>query len=827
MVSSRPIFLSCVFFVLLSTLAGAALPAVKGDKVVFEISPAVVVKSPPRFGVNVDPPAMSHWNTEPWHNQWWLAPNPNAITARHKGTATGGSETTLEDEGKDGKGMKIGFFDVFRDGFFDGGTAVVYRMADGKATLLREGKIALYQASASGPNRLTFSEPGPAVRAGDEYVLTTVRMDFPTGITRTWGANPWWLLSGYALDQGKERELYGKGVQLALSPDVPPGGGSASLALTVPASAAGEQVSVGTWLLSGQESDWPRFHEGKTYVVRLWLKQQNMPTGAVKVHVASLGDAEFHVTSEWKEYSLEVVGAPPPRINAERFDIGCSEPGTLFLDNVTIVEKDRPSAYGFYPNVIDALKRFQPSSLRLWALQENHGFGKALDDALGDPEVSNMTFRETGGASTTAPLGLHRLLVLCQQVGADPWIICSTMFSAAEYKKLVEYLAGPADSPYGKKRAAWGQEKPWTEVFGRIKIEIGNETWNPGFMPQGFPFAGARYGAYAEFLFQQMKASPWYRPEKFQLVINGWIAQTKDDSQSFGASALHSAPSAQAVDIAYYTGGWDSVGLMKANDEDESWMNILTFSRRMLISRAHEFKATVDAIAAEQGRAGQVQSLVYEAGPGYTLPGPGKFNLKEQAEGKSLAQAINSLDIFMSNLRDGYGDQEFFTFKNGHYWASHNRQWGEHIAWKALGMRNTLLTGDLITAKPLSMVTMDLPATEADVVSQTNSADTKVKNFPPVPDLPLVDCYPFQDGKRHSFMLISRRLDGSTPVTLELPYEPESAYAIHTLGGDSPGLHNIDEEVVKVVSESKQGMTKSFSFNLPAHAVVVVVNEAK
>ncbi len=826
MFSHRPILAVAALLVLLSRVSCPALPPVKGDRAVFEISPTVVVKNPPRFGVNVDPPSMSHWNTEPWHNQWWLAPNPNAVTARTKGTATGGSATTLEDEGKGGKGMKIGFFDVFRDGFFEGGTATVYRMADGKATLLRSGKIARYEASPGGPNRITFSEPGPVVQADDEYVLTTVRMDFPAGITRTWGANPWWLLGGYSLDQGKERKLYEEGVRLALSPDVPPGGGSASLALTVPAPASGERVSVGYWLLSSQQSDWPRFHEGKTYVVRLWLKQQNMPSGRVKVQVASLGEAEFQVTPEWKEYSLEVKGAPPGK-QAERFDIGFSEPGTLFIDNVTIVEKDGPPAYGFYPEVVEALQRFHPSSLRLWVLQENRGSGKTLDDALGDPAISNMSFEETRGAATMGPLGLHRMLALCQQVGADPWIIASTMFSGEEYKNFIEYLAGPANSPYGKKRAAWGQEKPWTEVFGRIKIEIGNETWNPGFIPQGFPFAGERYGAYAEFLFQQMKASPWYRPEKFQFVLNGWVAQTKNDEHSYGANALRNAPSAQAIDIAYYTGGWDSVGLMKADNEEESWMNILAFSRRMLVQRAREFKATADAIAASQGQAGKVQALVYEAGPGYTLPGPGKFNLKEQAEGKSLAQAINSLDIFMSNLRDGYGDQEFFTFKNGHYWASHNRQWGEHIAWKALGMRNTLLTGDLITAKPLQMVTMDLPATEADVVSQTNSADKKVKSFPAMPDLPLVDCYPFQDGKRHSFMVISRRLDGSTPVTLQLPYEPEPSYILYTLGGSSPALHNIDEEAVKVVRENKQGMTKSFSFDLPAHSVMVMVNDPK
>ena len=796
-------FLSCAFFTPCS-----ALPPVKGRRAVFEISTAVVIADPPRFGANLEPPAMSHWGTEPWHNQWWSAPNPNPVTARHKGTATGGSVTTLADD----KGPGIGYYDVFRDGFFEGGTAVVYRLVDGRMHLVREGGIARYQASKDGPNQITFAEPGPAVRAGDEYVLTTVRTEFPKSVTRTMGDNPWWLYSGLALNNGHEKAIWESGVRTALAPDAPPGGGGASFALTVPPGYTGERVSVGTWFLSAEKPDWPRLTPGKTYTLRVWLKQSGMATGTVDLRIANLANPSFTVTNQWKEYTADFTGAPP-ETHAERLDIGTTEPGTLLIDNIVIVEKAGPSDFGFYPAVVDTLKRFRPGTLRLWALQENKGFGKALDDALGNTATSNLTFKETFGAQTTAPVGLHQQVERCARIGTDPWIITSTMFTAQEQKNLIEYLAGPATSPYGKKRADWGRPNPWTDTFHQIRIEMGNETWNPTFAPQAFAFRGAVYGAYSEYMFQQMKSSPWFKPERFQFVLNGWVAQTKDDEWSFGAQALRNSPSAQAIDIAYYTGGWDSVGLMKSDNEVESWMNILTFSRRMLSPRASQFKKTADSIASLQNRPGAVQSLVYEAGPGYTLPGPGKFNQKEQEEGKSLAQAINSLDIFMSNLREGYGDQSFFTFRNGHYWASHNRQWGEHIAWKALGMRNALLTGDLITATAREMVTLDLPETQADVVSQTNSADKKITSFPPVPDLPL--------------MLISRRLDGPTEVTLELPYEPQSGYVLHVLSGESPALHNIHEEIVKVQTYELDGMTRTFTLPVPKHSVVVLINQAR
>ncbi len=641
--------LGLAILLLASTHPVLALPATQGEEAVFDISRPVVVADPPRFGVNITPPTMSHWDTEPWHNQWWLFPNPNAITARVKGFATGGSQKTLEDE----KGAKIGYYDIFRTGYFDGGTAAVYRFENNAVSLVREDRIASYQASVQGPNLVTFANSGPAVKEGDIYVLTAVRTNIPASVTRTWGENPWWLCSGLRFYEADARELHNAGVRVSLSPDVPPGGGNASLALSVPEgwTTNSRRIGLGDWLISGDKPDLPRLHEGKTYILQLWMKQKGMPTGAVDVKIGNIADPTFQVGNQWHQYSAEFLGAPPSGNYTERFEIHTAEPGALLIDNVSIVEKDGPPPYGFYPQIVETLKRFQPSTLRIWVLQANNGFGRALDDALGHPELSNLTFQETDGAHTTTPLGLHQMLELCEQVGTDPWIITSTIFSVQEQKNLIEYLAGPPDSPYGKKREAWGHKTPWTETFRQIKLEMGNETWNGMFVPQGFPGRGAMYGAYSEFMFRQMKSSPWFKADKFQFVLNGWSAQPGLESWAYGAAALRNAPSAQAIDIAYYTGGWDAVGLLKSDNPEEGWMNILSFSRRLLVPLALRFKKTADTIAAGQGRPGAVQCLVYEAGPGYTLPGPGKLNTQEQEEGKSLGQAINSLDSFMTNLR--------------------------------------------------------------------------------------------------------------------------------------------------------------------------------
>ncbi|MBI5394275.1 MAG: hypothetical protein HZA91_03165 [Verrucomicrobia bacterium] len=799
----------------------ADLPPVRGERAVFAISEDVVVAQPARFGANLQPPAMSHWSEEPFHNQWWLHPNLNPLEARVKNLATGGGADFIECltrwQGSQGSGM--GWYDVFRDGFFDGGNVTVYRHGGGKTALVREGRIKSYKASREGVNRLWFDKPGPEVKAGDEFIIRITRGDVPAGATRTMEGRPFIMRGFMIFDRQREQQFADAGGKMVVDSDAPPGGGRGSLRVSVPAGAT--PVGIGTWLISAEKSDWPRFKEGKSYELRFWARQQGMATGAVRVRVASLKEAAVTVGREWKEHVVEFIGAPPKRA-AEPLEFGIGEAGTLWLDNVVIFEKG-VAPWAFYPEIVETLKDYRPGHLRLWALQCNRGFGRSLDSALGPVLESDTEFGELSGGAPTNATGLHQQLEFCAAIGTRPWIIVSTLATLEEHRQLIEYLAGPADSPFGKKRAAWGRRAPWTDSFDTIYIETGNETWNGMFGPQCFSGRPEDYGSYSELIFQTMKTSPHFQPARFKFILNGWVAVT-NRKWGYGPLALSTCPSADASDIAYYTGGWDAVGLIKAEDERSGWFNVLTYSCRMLRPRSLEYAQVMKEISAERGR--PVSPMVYEAGPGYTLPGPGKFNRKEQDEGKSMAQAVNSLDIFMTNLAAGYAEQSFFLFRNGHYWSSHNRQWQEHIAWKALKLRNRLLEGDLITATAREMVLVDLPEAEAVVLSQSNSADRRARKFPAVSDVPLVACYPFKQGNRYAIMLYSRRLDAPTPVTLELPYAPAPEVEIHTLAA-KPDTHNVDDELVKVKVETRNDFARKYQLTLPPCGVMVLVNKAR
>lgn len=803
-----------------SSRAESTLPEVQGTSATFQIEDKVVNQAPPNFGDNIMPPIWTHWDTEPWHNQWWTFPNLEPICTRIKDVATGGGADFMLNEPASGPKVwraGAGYFDVFRDGFFDGAKLEIFRYEDGKCVKVRDATVKEYKAAKGGENKITFTEPGPEVREGDEYLMEVVRNDTPEGTTRT-RVGKVNTLRGYQFSPQTDARLKNAGVISVIdSKTAAPGGGTGSLCLTIPEGAA--PADLGYWLHADEREDYPRLKEGAPYTVSLWLKQSSMPGGKVTVRAGKLGEAEFAVTGDWKEYTVDFTGAPPAGL--ERFEIIAEESGTLWIDNVAIYENGSTPRWGWYPQIIEQLKSFQPSNLRLWAAQVNLGYGRSLDSAIGPIFQAQTEFNDTG-ADSPIGVGLHDELKLCKEVGANPWIIVSTMWFTEEYANFIEYLAGPPDSAYGKKRAALGQVEPWTKVFPKLMIETGNEAWNSTFHPQGFIGRPKLYGQWSERIFQTMKASPHFPKDQVEFVLNGFIHSTKRP-YGYASQAVENSPSADAADVAYYTGGWDGVGMPDSANPKENWLNILTYTHRMLRPLSLDFVKANEEIGKERGR--PVHSLVYEAGPGYTLPKPTGLNMEEQREGKSLGHAINALESFMQNIADGFREQNFFLFKNGHFWSSHNRAWEPHIVWQMLGLRNTQLKGDLITAKALECPKISIPASVRNLKNQLDDTVTQRK-FPALNDLELIRCYPFKEGNRYSYMLVSLQLDKSTPVTVNLPVAMKASAKIFQIADPDIAAHNIDKLAVRVQEREVKDFAQSYQLEVPSHSVTVIVAEA-
>jgi hypothetical protein len=186
--------------------------------------------------------------------------------------------------------------------------------------------------------------------------------------------------------------------------------------------------------------------------------------------------------------------------------------------------------------------------------------------------------------------------------------------------------------------------------------------------------------------------------------------------------------------------------------------------------------------------------VAYEGGPsGYALPGQDspEQKLVNEKYGKSLAMAVAAVDSWMRSYRYGWTYQNFLGYGQGLYWNSHTPLWDglrPSPGWEALALRNRFASGDLMAVEEKSVPTIRW--------------DKQI--------YPLVGAYALRDGDRWSIIVVSRKLDGkhdghdfadgSTPVTLRLPFTKASKITLHKLTGD-PRESNREKLVISPRTE--------------------------
>ncbi len=254
----------------------------------------------------------------------------------------------------------------------------------------------------------------------------------------------------------------------------------------------------------------------------------------------------FTLTPTWQDYSatfsLKENGSAVGTIGLN-FAI---QQSSVLLDDVelTPIGGDPSNHTAFRDEVVDTLRTAHPGILRF--MDNGTSFGSTLDDLLAPPFA-----RRRGGAlvsskeSQDIPIGLHEELTLAQAIGAEPWFTMPATTSPDEARKLIEYLAGPATSAYGAKRAALGQSAPWTSVFPVIHLEFGNEMW--GSFPGSAVNEPAVYGALMNSIFTAAESSPYYRQASFDLIADGQGPNTYWTGEMLKANTA-----ANSIDFAPY-----------------------------------------------------------------------------------------------------------------------------------------------------------------------------------------------------------------------------------------------------------------------------------
>ena len=189
------------------------------------------------------------------------------------------------------------------------------------------------------------------------------------------------------------------------------------------------------------------------------------------------------------------------------------------LDDVTLERvSDLPSP--FRAEVVGALTALHPSYLRDWQSQ----LGDTLTNRLASSFArSPARYRpDPDGSQQLFLYSLPDFLALCNQIGAQPWIVVPTTFYDSEFAALGTYLAN-AQTTYN---------------FSEIVVEFGNENWNSDFRPAGIenPVPMGQLANRAFSVIRQAAGSSV--PLHFEVnsqFVNPWIGQ----------QALANAPTAR------------------------------------------------------------------------------------------------------------------------------------------------------------------------------------------------------------------------------------------------------------------------------------------
>lgn len=223
---------------------------------------------------------------------------------------------------------------------------------------------------------------------------------------------------------------------------------------------------------------------GESYEGSVWLKGD--ATEGIVVRL--IGDAAQQTektldapSSDWRQYSF--ILKPKWSCNNATICIGAKAKGEVWIDQVSLMPRTWREKRGFRPDLLNAVADLKPPVIR-WpggcfasSYQWKNGIG---------PQHKRLPHpREIWDDLDVYSFGTDEFVRMCRAVGAEPLIVVNigskswnsdadTHDYTQDILDWIEYCNGPADSKWGKVRAANGNRRPYNVKFW----EIDNETWH-------------------------------------------------------------------------------------------------------------------------------------------------------------------------------------------------------------------------------------------------------------------------------------------------------------------------------------------------------------
>lgn len=249
------------------------------------------------------------------------------------------------------------------------------------------------------------------------------------------------------------------------------------------------------------------FRAGEEYAGHLYLRQAGY-RGSVTVALQSADGRRTYASQaigtlgqDWARHDFRLV--PGATDTNARFALWIDGPGTVWVDQVYLSGTGAALFHGL-PMRSDlgrALEREGLTVLRYGGSMVN-AQGYRWKSMIGDRD-RRPQYRGTWYADSTNGFGIEEFVQFCRAAGFECVFAINIEETPADAADLVEYLNGPATTPWGRRRAENGHPEPYHVKY----IEIGNEeTTNAHYLER----------------FRMLYEAMHRRDPSLQLIIGAW-----------------------------------------------------------------------------------------------------------------------------------------------------------------------------------------------------------------------------------------------------------------------------------------------------------------
>jgi hypothetical protein len=235
---------------------------------------------------------------------------------------------------------------------------------------------------------------------------------------------------------------------------------------------------------------------------------------------AQIAQTNIEVTASPKQSSVGRIGVTLSRVELEdAFQRQSKSRGT------------NPAV--FREELVGALKELHPGTIRM----EFPDLGQQL---AGELSISGAAVN--GESVSSSRYGLGEFLQLCVEAGSDPWLRIPSGTTPEQMRELVQYLSSTGSDAWTAARVAGGQSDPWTQVFGKIHVELSNESGSAAAASEHME-AGA-YAERANADFGAARQVAGFDGSKFDLMLSGsgvsaqWAAAALAQSREQNSVAI-------------------------------------------------------------------------------------------------------------------------------------------------------------------------------------------------------------------------------------------------------------------------------------------------